>query len=91
MATGPIVVLWDDVAQAAVAYHRDLEGTPLNLIVENGRFTDAGTGSGWSLEGLAIDGALVGSRLRPVDEAFVAFWFAWKAFQPDTEIWIEVP
>jgi len=49
------------------------------------RFTDAETGSGWTLLGEAVDGPLAGARLDPVDHVDT-FWFAWAAFHPDTRI-----
>ena len=48
---------------------------------------DLETGSTWTLEGLAVDGPLLGTQLEPVAEAFVAFWFAWAAFHPGTQLW----
>lgn len=91
LATGPVVVLWDGDARAAVAFHRDLDGTPLDLTVVGDTFVDLATGSVWSFEGVAVGGPLAGARLRPVQEAFVAFWFAWKAFQPETTVWVDGP
>ena len=49
------------------------------------RFTDAETGSGWTVLGQAVDGPLAGARLDPVDHVDT-FWFAWAAFHPDTRI-----
>ncbi len=53
---------------------------------ENGAITDAETGSTWSVTGQSTAGALAGSQLEPVVHGD-HFWFAWAAFQPDTEIW----
>ena len=49
------------------------------------RFTDAQTGSTWSLLGVAIDGPLAGERLVGVTHRN-EFWFAWAAFFPDAAV-----
>ena len=36
------------------------------------------------MAGEAISGSLVGSVLEPVADAYVAFWFAWATFHPNT-------
>ncbi len=87
MGNVPVVVLWDGAAQAAVAFDRRKEGNVLEIEVSNGAFVDAKTDSEFRLDGRAIAGTLAGTRLEPVAEAYVAFWFAWALFQPDTEIW----
>ena len=52
----------------------------------DGAITDAETGSTWAVTGQATSGPLAGSQLEPVVHGD-HFWFAWAAFQPDTEIW----
>jgi hypothetical protein len=46
---------------------------------------DAETGTRWDVLGRAVDGPLAGTTLEPVAHVDT-FWFAWAAFQPDTEI-----
>lgn len=53
---------------------------------EDGTFTDAETGSTWTITGLAIDGELTGTHLASV-LSFDHFWFAWAAFYPQTELY----
>lgn len=48
-------------------------------------FRDRETGSRWTLAGMAVDGPLAGERLRALPHQD-AFWFAWAAFQPDTDL-----
>ena len=84
---GDVVVFWDEVLVGAMAYRPEAEGVHLTFRVEDGRIHDEQTGSEWRLDGLAVGGPLAGSSLEPVAEAFVAFWFAWAAFHPDTELW----
>jgi hypothetical protein len=75
-------VFWSRAARTAMAFE-----TESTFTVENGRIVDAETGSVWSVDGRAVSGAREGDQLRPVREAYVAFWFAWAAFQPETTIW----
>lgn len=62
--------------------------TSAGFSVENGTIVDDETGSTWTIEGRAVAGPRAGRRPSgPVEEAYVAFWFAWAAFQPETTIW----
>lgn len=83
----PVVVFWDERARAATAFRPRADGRELTFRIEDGRRVDRQTASTWRLDGRAVGGALAGARLEPVAEAYVAFWFAWAVFQPDTEIW----
>ena len=84
---GPAVVFWDRAAQGGGAFRPDAGGQTLTFGVDDDRLVDAETGSTWRLDGLAVDGPLAGSRLTPIPDAFVAFWFAWAAFHPETTVW----
>ncbi|MDQ3044509.1 MAG: DUF3179 domain-containing protein, partial [Chloroflexota bacterium] len=53
---------------------------------EDGRFTDAETGTTWDITGQAQEGPLAGRRLEAVPHT-VVFWFAWAAAYPDTRLW----
>ena len=80
-----------NLQEQAAAFHADLDGQILEMTVREGRFTDLGTGSVWTVDGLAEEGPLEGRRLTAVDQSFVTFWFAWAGFQPNTEIWTHIP
>jgi len=82
------VVFWDARRQTAMAYRPELDGSPLTFTSTRTRITDEETGSEWRVDGLAITGPLEGRRLDPVPEAYIAFWFAWASFQPETELWL---
>ena len=84
---GFVVVFWDNAAQTAMAYSPRLNGESLQFEVQEGKIVDMGTGSVWRVDGLAVEGEMAGSRLEPVENAYVAFWFAWAAFHPETVIW----
>lgn len=57
-------------------------GVPVGAVPEG--YRDEATGSLWRLDGLAMEGPHSGRRLEPVEEAYVAFWFAWADFHPET-------
>jgi hypothetical protein len=82
-----VVVFWDARREAAMAFIPELDdGTYLAFSGTSG-IVDGRTGSTWTVNGEAVEGPLAGHRLEPVAEAYVAFWFAWAAFHPDTELW----
>jgi len=82
-----MVVFFNRSAQAAMAYHPVLDGDVLTFRVEGDRILDEQTNSVWTVDGLAVEGPLFGRRLSAIPEAHVAYWFAWAAFHPDTELW----
>ncbi len=83
-----IVVFWDRDSKAAVAFEATLDGQALEFELSEGRYVDLETGSEWTLDGRAISGALEGRRLVQISDAYVAFWFAWAAFVPGTDLWL---
>ncbi len=40
----------------------------------------------WNIFGEAVDGPRKGEKLKPI-QSYVAYWFAWAAFYPNTEIY----
>ena len=76
------VVFWNRAGRAAMAFEASAAFT-----VEDGRIVDEETGSVWTVEGRAIEGPRRGEQLTPLREAYVAFWFAWAAFQSETAVW----
>jgi hypothetical protein len=75
-------VFWSREARSAMAYETDV-----SFSVKDGKIVDDETGSVWSIDGQAVDGPRSGDQLTPVNEAYVAFWFAWASFQSETTIW----
>lgn len=84
----PVVAFWNSVAQSARIYHARANGRALTFEVADGRRQDVETGSVWNFGGEAVAGPLEGEQLEAHAEAYHAFWFAWAAFQPDTEVWV---
>jgi hypothetical protein len=95
-----VVVLWREGTRSAVdtpliADGRDIgsagvfvpvvDGRRLDLSPAPGGFVDRQTGSVWSVLGVATGGPMAGKRLDLV-EHMDAFWFAWAAFAPATEV-----
>ena len=81
-----IVVLWNRAFEAATVFYARTDQGAVDLQVENGQFVDAMTGSTFYVDGWSVAGDREGERLVPVNEAYVAFWFAWPAFHPETSI-----
>jgi hypothetical protein len=52
---------------------------------EDGTVRDEQTGSSWNVFGRAVDGPLQGWQLEAVAH-LDTFWFAWVAFQPETDL-----
>ena len=82
-----ILVLWDREKRSAVAFRPETAGgVAVDIMVQNEAFVDVTTNSVFQLDGLAVEGDLAGRSLQSIDEAYVAFWFAWPAFHPNTMI-----
>ncbi len=82
----PAVLLWDTSARGGAVYFAELDGAEITIEVRDGTFVDRGTGSVWGLDGTARSGGLSGRTLEQHAETFVAFWFAWAHFNPETAI-----
>lgn len=83
----PVVIFWDSARRGAMAYRSVLDGQPLTFEVREGEIVDVETESTWRVDGVAASGPRAGTRLEPVADAYVAFWFAWATFQPETRLW----
>ena len=68
-------------------FDRRVEGRTLTFrYAGDGRFTDAQTGSTWTITGRAIDGELEGTTLTSIAHGN-HFAFAWFAFRPETDVY----
>ncbi len=74
----------EEIGSVAVFTPR-VRGRNLTFTRRSGHFIDLQTQSTWDIFGTATAGPLKGQRLRP-HQHLDTFWFAWAAFQPDTEI-----
>ena len=87
-ADSSYVVFWDRERQTAMAYHLRLQEGTLHFEVRNEAIYDQETGSQWRVDGCAVSGPRQGGCMPPVEGAYVAYWFAWAAFQPRAELWV---
>ena len=73
-----------DIGQTGVFIPVGPDGEALTFSTTgDGEWTDAETGSVWSINGLATDGPLAGERLTAVPHVDT-FWFAWATYRPGT-------
>jgi len=86
----PILVLPFEDGNSVRVFQREIDGQILEFFEgtgkESGRLVDAATGSTWNLTGLAVAGPLAGKRLARV-EALVDYWFDWKTYHPDLDVY----
>lgn len=71
---------------SAALFVPELEGQPLTFSYNEGVITDNETGSAWNIFGQATQGELAGKQLEQL-LGRVDFWFAWAAFNPETEVY----
>lgn len=89
VASLPVVVTYRSAGNVAVAFDRRVSGQTLTFnVTGSAPFTmvDAETGSEWNSAGEATSGSLSGQRLEQVDDAYVAFWFAWSIYYPAIDV-----
>lgn len=81
----PTVVLYRaEFGETAVAFDARIDGEALEFEVDGiGVWRDVQTGSRWTIDGVAFAGPLAGRALEPRVDAYVAYWFAWRHFQPE--------
>lgn len=73
-----------DIGQTGV-FSANVDGQVLTFSTIDGGFTDGETGSTWNVLGQATAGELEGTQLEAI-EHLNTFWFAWAAFNENTEI-----
>ncbi|MQF64919.1 DUF3179 domain-containing protein [SAR202 cluster bacterium AC-409-J13_OGT_754m] len=91
----PTLVAFDSDSGAGVVFHREIEGKTLTFdlhrieMESTPMVIDRETGTVWEmLTGRAVEGSLKGQKLEQLPTT-LAFWFAWKDFYPNTEIYGE--
>lgn len=70
---------------SAGMFKPEVDGRTLTFSYEDRKIVDEETGSEWDIFGRAVGGELKGAQLEPI-LSHMHFWFAWAAFQPETEI-----
>ena len=81
------VVLWDSSRQAASAYSSNVGGELLTFRGGSDDIFDVETGTRWTVDGLAVEGPLAGTRLERLGQSYVGYWGSWQAFFPVGRIW----
>jgi len=81
-----LVVFWRGDLEGASAFWAEADGETLTFSVQDGSVVDQETGTNWSFTGVGSGGPLDGVQLEPVAEATVAYWGAWAAFYPGTDV-----
>ena len=85
-----LVVFEADQTATGVVYERRVNGRTLTFsqtASDPFRLVDAETGSTWdALRGEAVNGPLMGEQLSRV-KSTTSFWFGWKDFHPDTDVY----
>ena len=72
---------------SGIAYNRNVDGQVLTFSAAgDDLFTDAETGTSWTLLGRAVEGPLAGAQLETITHRN-EFWFAWAAFFPEAPIY----
>ena len=84
----PAIVIWDAARQSAMAYRPIVNGQVATFEATPQGVVDSVSGTTWAVDGTPVAGTQAGThrRLRPISEAYVAFWRAWAAFHPDTRL-----
>ncbi len=91
IANQPVLVVFDQESAASSVFEREVDGQVLTFTAVSSAtsltLTDAETGSTWgAFSGTATDGPLAGKQLTR-HKSTVSFWFGWKDFYPETEVY----
>ncbi len=89
VSSTPIVVTYRSEGNVAIAFERVVNDQTLTFDVTNEapfRMVDTETSTAWNSRGEGVAGTLSGQQLAPVEDAFVAFWFAWSLYYPSIEV-----
>lgn len=81
----PVAIVRDPASGRIHAFRRQVEGETLSFRRQDHQLIDLETRSEWSFSGEAASGSFKGTRL-PTLATTPAFWFAWAAYHPDTDV-----
>jgi hypothetical protein len=89
----PVVVVHQPSSETTTAFEAQVKGRTLRFEAANADATslvDRETKSSWDAYGLAIEGPLKGTQLKPLI-LIPEFWFAWSQFRPGTRLFAGTP
>jgi len=83
-----IVILLGEDKKSVRVFERELNGQTLEFFVkpDSSEIVDAGTAGVWDFSGIASSGALAGKQLKKV-AALKDYWFDWKTYHPETQLY----
>ncbi len=88
----PVLVLWNPTLQTVEFFSRRVAelSQPLEFSMAPEGLEDRQTGTLWNLAGEPLRGHLKGRKVKLEKLVGVqSFWFAWRAFHPDTELFLK--
>ena len=91
IADTPVIIVVAEDKKSVRAFERRMDGQELEFFARQDskalRLVDAQTGSDWDFTGKAVSGPYAGRALKQI-YALNDYWFDWKAYNPDTAIYI---
>lgn len=81
----PLIAVYDPNLDTARIFKRTIAQKDLSFKIRDGKIIDEKSNSIWDERGKAIDGELKGTQLEFIN-SFNVMWFAWYAFEPETEV-----
>ena len=85
-----IVVMPFEAGNSVRVFDRKVEGQSLEFYAgkadESGHLVDASTGTTWDLTGVGVSGPLSGRKLEKLT-VLLDYWFDWKTYHPDTDVY----
>jgi hypothetical protein len=86
----PVLIMLADDKKSIRAFERTMDGRELEFFArpdsQSFRLVDTQTGSDWDFTGKAVGGQYTGRKLKRI-AALNDYWFDWKTYHPDTEIY----
>lgn len=90
IADTPVIIVVAEDKKSVRAFDRRMDGQDLEFFAKPDshvlRLVDAQTGSEWDFTGKAVTGPHAGRKLKQI-YSLNDYWFDWKAYNPDTEIY----
>jgi hypothetical protein len=86
----PVIIVMAEDKKSVRAFERRIDGRELEIFAKTDshavRLVDTQTGSEWDFTGRGVSGQYAGRELKRI-YALNDYWFDWKAYNPDTEVY----
>ena len=86
----PVIIVMAEDKKSVRAFERRIDGRELEIFAKTDshavRLVDTQTGSEWDFTGRGVSGPYAGRELKRI-YALNDYWFDWKAYNPDTEVY----